>query len=126
MKILLIEDNEANAQIFVRICHSNGFRDVTHCATGFDGLHQARFGTFDIAFVDFDLPDITGLELGLALAWQMRRNALSTLVLVALTAQSDLMSQEEARRSGFHAFLGKPSTEIDILTILHHFSQRTA
>ena len=126
MHILLIEDNEANAQIFLRICHHNGFLNVVHCGTGFEGLFQAQSGTFDIVFVDFDLPDITGLELGLSLAWQMRRQTLPTIILVALTAQSDVVSQEEARRSGFHAFLGKPSTESDVMTILHHFSKRSA
>ncbi|MBX3085044.1 MAG: response regulator [Anaerolineae bacterium] len=124
MRILLIEDNQMNAEIFMRICDAKGYSTITHCILGRDALEQAHKEAFDLIFVDFDLPDINGLQVGLSLAWEMQRGKIGTSPLIALTAQSDKASQEEAQRLGFHAFLGKPFTEADVSYLLEYFGAR--
>lgn len=121
MRILLIEDNELNAEIFMRICEAKGYSNITHCILGRAALEQAHKESFDLIFVDFDLPDINGLQVGLSLAWEIQRGKIGSSTLIALTAQSDKASQEEAQRLGFHAFLGKPFTETDVSYLLERF-----
>lgn len=123
MRILLIEDNEMNAQIFMRMCVANGHGEIVHCDLGLPGLARAVQEQFDLIFIDFDLPDLNGLHIGLSLAWQMRRGHCAPNKLIALTAQSDHASQDEARKLGFHAFLGKPFTESDVMHLFDHFSR---
>ncbi len=126
MKILLLEDHELNSKIFIRLFTAHGYKEITHCARGLDALRLIHEQPVDIVFIDFDLPDISGLLIGLSIAWEIARGALPPIKLVALTAQSDKATQEEARKAGFHAFLGKPVTREDLLQILAHFDDQVS
>ena len=69
------------------------------------GVIEITAATFDIAFLDLDLP---GLD-GMALAQQMRQRGLDT-PLVALTARTDAEAEPRARAAGFDDFVRKPVT----------------
>lgn len=124
MKILLLEDNEMNSKIFLRIFSQNGYTDVIHCVTGSEAAKVARTQPIDIMFVDFDLPDVNGMDIGLALAREIKNNILPPFILVALTAQSDKATQNEAQKLGFDAFLSKPITPDDLVSLLDHFKTK--
>ena len=124
MKILLLEDNEMNSKIFLRIFNQNGYADVIHCITGAEAAKIARTQPIDIMFVDFDLPDVNGMDVGLALAREIKNRTLPSFVLVALTAQSDKATQNEAQKLGFDAFLSKPITPNDLVGLLAHFKSK--
>lgn len=124
MRILLVEDNTDNAQIFVRILRGKGYPDVVCKTTGVEGLQLAQQETFDLFLVDFDLPDISGLHVGLALHTMMQRKQLNPAPLIALTAQSDKLSQSEALCCGFDAFIGKPCTDADLLGVIQQLLKK--
>lgn len=121
-KILLIEDNIQNAQIFMRLCAKCGFHDIVHALNGLDGLRIVNATSFDLVFIDFDLPDIHGLNVGLLIANKIQSQNLPLMTLIALTAQSDRNSQLQAQRCGFDAFIEKPSTGADIASLLQQFT----
>src|SRR5207247_367632 len=85
-----------------------------YALTGLHGLLAARQEPFDAILIDFDLPDLHGTQVGLALYHLMRRKRIKQAPLIALTAQSDKATQEEAGRVGFDAFIAKPCTEDDL------------
>ncbi len=119
MKILLIEDNQANADIYKTSLQLRLDAEVTHMLTGIDGVQAARnHNDFEVILIDFDLPDLHGTQVGLALYHLMRRGKLKPAVLVALTAQTDKATRDEAERLGFDAFLCKPVTEADLVSVL--------
>jgi CheY-like chemotaxis protein len=118
MKILLIEDNQSNADIFIRMLNHHGYMDIVHTICGLDGLYAAKDAQYDLILIDFDLPDIHGSQVGLALVTMMRRNAIKAAPLVALTAQSDKTTQMKAEKLGFDGFLGKPCLESDLIDIV--------
>ena len=120
MKILLIEDNQGNADIYIRMLNRNGFNDVVHKLSGVQGLTAARQDQFDLILIDFDLPDIHGIQVGLALATLMKNERMKTVPLVALTAQSDKASQTKAEQLGFDGFIGKPCLESDLVNAVRH------
>lgn len=115
MKILLIEDNMANAEIFVKMLKAAGYDDIVHKLSGIEGLRAARNDTYDAILIDFDLPDLHGSQIGLSLATLIQQKRLKPVPLVALTAQSDKFSQEDAERLGFDAFIGKPCLDVDLV-----------
>lgn len=118
MKILLIEDNQSNADIYLKMFGSNGFNDVVHKLTGVEGLTAARREQYELILIDFDLPDIHGIQVGLSLATLMQKQRIKKVPLVALTAQSDIATQTQAERLGFDGFVGKPCLENDLFEVI--------
>jgi CheY-like chemotaxis protein len=126
MRVLLIEDNPANADTFTRMLSLHGYAKVTHVLNGTDGLKEARNGDYDVMLIDFDLPDLHGTQVGLALATLMQHGRIKTAPLVALTAQSDRASQLLAERVGFDAFVGKPCSEDDLIGVVRQLTAAPA
>lgn len=124
MRILLIEDNPANAGIYATILRTQGQAEVVHTITGIDGLWAARRSSFDVILIDFDLPDIHGTHIGLALRRFMRRGQIHPASLIALTAQSDKATRDEAEQLGFDAFICKPCLDADLLQTVQQVSAR--
>jgi CheY-like chemotaxis protein len=113
MKLLLVEDNIENAKLIIRILNTDGY-DVTHTVSGLEGLSLARAGAFHGILLDFDLPDIDGSQVGLAL-----RKRLPSTPIIALTAHADKLTRNKARIFGFNAFISKPFTDEDLLNTIH-------
>jgi two-component system, NarL family, sensor histidine kinase BarA len=125
MKILLIEDNQANADIFKTSLGLRLNAEVVHTLTGIDGVQVARdHKDFEVIVIDFDLPDLHGTQVGVALYHLMRRGILRPAPLVALTAQSDNATRDEAEQLGFDAFLSKPVTETDLVHVIGQLRER--
>ncbi len=122
MKVLLIEDNPANAETFTRMLNLPGNSEIIHALNGLDGLRQARSSPFDVILIDFDLPDLHGTQVGLTLATLMQQGRMKATPLVALTAQSDRTSQVLAEQMGFDAFVGKPCLEDDLIQVVRQLT----
>ena len=125
MRILLIEDHEDIADIVKRSLAA--FRRPDHefafdwATSGMEGLRLARTKTFDCYLIDLDLPDIHGLQIGLALRHLMRRGRIGTAWIAAVTAQSDARTKQRTRELGFNAFLCKPFGPSDLDALLRRF-----
>ncbi len=124
MKILLIEDNQANADLYQSSLQRCLKAEVMHVFTGIDGVQVARkHNDFDAILVDFDLPDLHGTQVGLALYHLMQRGKVRSATLIALTAQTDKATRDQAERLGFDAFLCKPVTETDLVAVISRLRQ---
>ena len=112
MRLLLVEDNLENARMVIRILETAGY-SVTHRVAGLDGMSVARREPFDAILLDFDLPDIDGSQVGLALR-KLRPN----VPLIAITAHADRVNRGKAKMFGFTAFIPKPFTDDELLTVI--------
>jgi two-component system, cell cycle response regulator DivK len=112
MKLLLVEDNRDNAQLFIRILETAGY-DVTHTTRGLEGLKMARRQPYQVILLDFDLPDIDGSQVGLSL-----RKSAKAAAIIALTAKADKTTRNKAKLFGFNAFISKPCTDEDLLNTI--------
>jgi CheY-like chemotaxis protein len=123
MHLLLIEDNPRNAELFIQMLRHQGYQ-VTHEITGVGGLMAARRSpeAYDGYLIDFNLPDLDGLQVGLTLCTLMQQKRLKTAPLIALTAQTDKATQVRAERMGFDAFIGKPCTEEDLQAVIQQLT----
>jgi DNA-binding response OmpR family regulator len=118
MKILLVEDNQDNADLFIRILKTADY-EVTHTLRGLEGLKLARQQQFSAILLDFDLPDINGMQVCLAI-----RKSSRTVPIIALTAKADRSTREQARLFGFDAFITKPCLDKDLLQTIESAVQQ--
>ena len=111
--ILLVEDDQNNADLVVRILTAAGYT-VHHCLNGLEGAQLARHDAPGIILLDFNLPDIDGQALVLLL----RKQLSADVPIVALTARVSDMDKKIARRFGCAGFIGKPFTAEELLDVV--------
>ena len=113
--ILLIEDNQNNADYIIRILKSAD-HEVDHYIKGMDGAKAARAKRPDLILLDFDLPDIDGSLL--ILSMKRHLGGKNSPPFVAVTARTGGLDRKLASRFGFNAFVGKPFEPDELLTVV--------
>jgi two-component system cell cycle response regulator DivK len=88
--VLLVEDNQDNADLIIRILEPVGFT-VHHILRGLEAAQAARAHRPDVILLDFNLPDIDGRNLILTLKRQFGREKAPPIV--AVTARTGHMEE---------------------------------
>lgn len=102
--VLVIEDNQANAQLMDYLLRSYGFRTLM-AGDGEAGVAIALQQPPDLVLCDIQLPGIDGFEV----ARQLRgAEALQGVPLVALTALAMIGDEERILSRGFDGYVSKP------------------
>jgi|DewCreStandDraft_4_1066084.scaffolds.fasta_scaffold00018_137 two-component system cell cycle response regulator DivK len=104
MKILLIEDNEANRYLATYLLERAG-HTVVHAATGPAGIGQARVESFDLVLLDIQLPGMDGYEVARALR---QLPGLARTPIVAVTSYAMPGDCEKALAAGCTGYIEKP------------------
>ena len=117
--ILLVEDNQDNANMIIHILESEGY-EVRHYNRGLPAAQVARQQRPDLIVMDFNLPDVDGRVLTLLLVQQLggRPNAPP---IIACTARVGTVEAKLAEQAGCAAFLSKPFAPENLLTLVHQF-----
>jgi CheY-like chemotaxis protein len=116
-KILLVEDNELNAEIAEEILEEVG-AIVTIAENGRIALETFRDSSesyFDFILMDIMMPEMNGLEATRAIRSLDRADA-KTVPIVAMTANAFEEDKRSALEAGMNAHLAKP---IDVKLLLH-------
>lgn len=103
-RILLVEDDPLVAEVLGGLLQGLGHQ-TQHAPQALAALTQLSVDSFDLAFLDLDLPGMDGLQLARLLRAQGH-----TLPLVALTARADGEAESAALDAGMSGFLRKPVT----------------
>lgn len=103
-RVLVVDDDDDNAQLLQLLIELGGHQART-AGDGKAALAEAGDFHPDVAFVDFALPDMTGLELGPRLRALPGREG---LLLVAVTGFDAPDDKRRAREAGFDHYLVKP------------------
>ena len=101
-KVLVIEDNEAERNSLRAALEAESFA-VEAVETGFDAENLVRTSIFDVAIVDYRLPDIDGLNLIKKL-----KISIPELMSLVVTAHSSVEIAVEALRMGAYDYITKP------------------
>lgn len=102
MRVLLVEDEAMNADLFVDALEPDR-HEVTVERDGVDGLVRAGSESFDLIVLDIDLPRMNGVEI----CRSLRANGASTPI-IALSASVLPSEMAEGLGAGFDAYLTKP------------------
>ncbi len=113
--ILLVEDNQANADMIIRLLESIHV-EVRHTLRGLDGARLARQERPALILMDFNLPDIDGRTLVLQLKKQLGGPAAPPIV--AVTARAGEQEERLAQQFGCTAFISKPFVPEEFLALV--------
>jgi len=112
--VLLVEDNQQNADMVIHILTTAGY-EVRHFVRGLEGAKYARQERPGLILMDFDLPDIDGRNLVLALKKQL--GGPHAPPIVAVTARTSATEMKMAQSFGCADFIGKPFTPDKLLAV---------
>ena len=102
--ILIVEDNEMNADMLSRRLRRRGF-EVSHAMDGEEGISMVRELEPDLVLMDLNLPRLDG--------WEATRRlkadpSTATIPVVALTANAMRGDRDKALAVGCEAYATKP------------------
>ncbi len=118
MKILLIEDDEAIAQM-IRHGLEEAYYHVDIVHDGTSGLAQAQAGQYDLLLLDLMLPGMDGWQVCEAL-----RSRRSTVPILMLTARDAVQDRVRGLEIGADDYLPKPFDFTELLARVHALLRR--
>jgi two-component system cell cycle response regulator DivK len=104
--ILYIEDNPDNMMLVQRALEARGYH-LLKAMKGLDGVVTAESEDVDLILLDINLPDIDGYEVARRLRSSQKR-ALSTVPIIAVTANALKGDAEKALDAGCDVYMSKP------------------
>jgi len=116
-KILIVEDNEINAKLYIGLFESEGY-GIIHSADGLDTLDLAREHKPDAIILDIQLPEVSGLEHARNLKADP---ALKHIPIIAVTAFAMRGDEERIMEAGCDAYLAKPVPTTVLLETIAKF-----
>ena len=110
-KILVVEDNEDNREIFVYRLQQLGF-EILVASNGKEAIETASRAKPDLIFMDLRMPVMDG--------WEATRTLRQTecgkdLPIVAMTAHAMDQDRRTALNAGFNGFIEKPILNYSII-----------
>lgn len=107
-KILVLDDMMTMRKIVVKICKELGFFDITEAPDGAEGwkkLEEAGSQSFQLIISDWNMPNLTGLDLLKKVRGDARFKGTPFLM---VTAEAELTQIKEAVTSGVDNYVIKP------------------
>ncbi|MDO4272466.1 MAG: ATP-binding protein [Eubacteriales bacterium] len=118
--VLLVEDNELNAEIAQLLLENYGFTVewVQNGKEAVDRVSSARPGTYDLIMMDIRMPVMDGLEATKAIR-RMDRPDTASVPIVAMTANAFDEDMKKSIECGMNGHLAKPVDVRKLQEILH-------
>ena len=117
MRVLLVEDEMMNAELFVEALEADRHA-VTVERDGVDGLARAGSERFDLIVLDIDLPRMSGAEICRSL-----RATGTTTPIVALSASVLPGELAAGLGAGFDAYLTKPIAPVALRAAIKRYGR---
>ena len=102
-RILVADDNPVN-QVLVARCLGWAGYEVDIVADGASAVEACAGGEYDIVFMDWEMPVLSGLEA----TRRIRELEIRQPSIIAVTARGMLGNRDECLRSGMNNFISKP------------------
>ena len=108
-RILVVEDNEINSEITVKILENCDFK----CETAMNGQEaidkfaKTRKGYYDAILMDIRMPVMDGIK-ATSIIRHLNRPDVSKIPIIALSADAQSVEDERLHADGFTAFITKP------------------
>lgn len=106
MRALVVDDSKAVRTILTRILDDLGF-GVFQAADGVEALAELRKEKPDLALLDWNMPNLNGLELVVAIR---RQGVYDEVKLMMVTTESETHQMERALDAGADEYVMKPFT----------------
>ena len=115
-KILVVEDNEMNMQLFEYLLEESGF-EIVKATTGEEALKLATESKPDLILMDIHLPGMDGLSV----VRELKANGdMDNVPILALTAHAMRGDKDRFLQAGCDGYISKP---IDVKTFIPSIQQ---
>jgi CheY-like chemotaxis protein len=116
LRVLLAEDNAVNQRLAVRLLEKRGHK-VTVAGNGVEALSALNNGSFDLVFMDVQMPEMDGYEATAAIRGREKTSGLHQPI-IALTAHAMKGDREKCLAAGMDGYLSKPIKPQELNEIL--------
>jgi two-component system chemotaxis response regulator CheY len=111
MKFLVVDDFSTMRRIVRNLLKELGFSNVHEAEDGIDALKRLRAEAFDFVVSDWNMPNMTGIEL---LREIRKDDALKHLPVLMVTAEAKKENIIEAAQAGASGYVVKPFTSVTL------------
>jgi len=107
MKFLVVDDFSTMRRIVKNLLKELGFTNVQEAEDGVDALSKLRGGDFDFVVSDWNMPNMTGIDLLRAIRADATLKHLPVLMVTAEAKRENII---EAAQAGASGYVVKPFT----------------
>ena len=107
LKFLVVDDFSTMRRIIRNLLKELGFSNVDEAEDGAVGLQKLRTGSFQFVITDWNMPNMTGIQLLRAIRAEA---TLRTLPVLMVTAEAKKENIIEAAQAGANGYIVKPFT----------------
>ncbi|MBF0587861.1 MAG: response regulator [Magnetococcales bacterium] len=118
--ILLVEDNEINQEIAIELLEQTGLQ-VTVAENGQQALDILDAESFDLVFMDIQMPVMNGLE---ATRHIRKMSGCQDLPIVAMTANAMASDRKKSLEAGMDDHISKPVVPNELIAVVKHWVKR--
>lgn len=121
MRILIVDDFSTMRRIVKNLLNDLGFTNTFEAEDGRQALRMLAAETFDFVVTDWNMPDVTGIELLKAIRSDPR---LAKLPVLMVTAEAKREQIIEAAQAGVNGYIIKPFTAATLQEKLNKIFER--
>ena len=107
IKVLVVDDFSTMRRILKNILKQIGYSDIEEAEDGNSALARLRQGGFGLVVSDWNMPNMTGLDLLKAIRAD---NALNNMPVLMVTAEAKKENVMDAIKAGVNNYVVKPFT----------------
>jgi signal transduction histidine kinase len=119
LRVLLVEDNAVNLMVATHQLRKLGC-EVEVATNGLEGLAAWQSGSHNLIFMDYQMPEMDGLEATRKIRALEKEHLLSPIRIVAMTAAAMEGDRESCLKAGMDDYISKPVKIEDIKKLLKH------
>lgn len=116
LSILVVEDNLVNQLLLEKLLVKKGFK-VNVCANGMEALKLIDQHSYDVVFMDMQMPEMDGLE-ATRIIRAKEENSGGHLPIYAITANVQISDRISCFKAGMDGYIAKPIRWEDLLNAI--------
>ncbi|KAJ3144160.1 hypothetical protein HDU89_008944 [Geranomyces variabilis] len=116
VRILVAEDNRVSRRIAIAMLSKLGFTDVVAVENGQEAIDKLEQKPFDVILMDCDMPVLDGYDAACHIRTVLKN---TTVIIVALTANSTNAARQRCIAAGMDDYFTKPITIKTLTEMLH-------
>jgi two-component system, chemotaxis family, chemotaxis protein CheY len=116
-RILIVDDSEMTRRLISTAVRTIGNLEFEEARDGFEALQKLPTTSFDLLFVDINMPNINGLEL---IDYCKQSEQFKHIPIVIISTEDSLRDQQKGLELGAADFLMKPIQLDRLIDVIHH------
>ena len=115
LRVLVVDDSRACRHMISRTLEGMGIVDIDHAENGLEATKMLTDNLYDLAVVDYNMPEMDGREL---VEYIRTESGQASLPVIMVTSEQDEARLAAVRRSGVSALCDKPFAAATVKEIL--------